>query len=411
MRHHLDVLRAAGLAPARLRLGGGGTRNPAWLQATADATGLELDVVAHAGEAIGPCDLALRAVGLEPVDRVAATVAPDRGARAARFDRLAPLYATLHPALAAVMHELGRLDQLEDAARMTPATMRVARLHGVGDLRVETVPVPQPASGELLVRVEACGVCPTDVRKFVLGLHADEYPLNPGHEWVGRVEAVGAGVEGWAPGERLYGDTYAGYGEYALLRARAHGWSAGAVRLDDDLPVDRAVFVEPLADCLHAVLDQGRVGPDDRVLVVGAGQMGLQLVAVAARAARRVLAADGVAERRALAAEFGAATVVGQRRVGGGGARVPADGGDPLDRRGVAGRGAAGRRSSRVDGWCCSRASATGRAPRSTSTASTTASSRWSAASGSARRRTCARSATRRPPRCSPRARCRWSAW
>ena len=45
--------------------------------------------------------------------------------------------------------------------------MRVARLHGVGDLRVETVPVPQPASGELLVRVEACGVCPTDVRKFV----------------------------------------------------------------------------------------------------------------------------------------------------------------------------------------------------------------------------------------------------
>ncbi len=195
---------------------------------------------------------------------------------------------------------------------MTPATMRVARLHGVGDLRVETVPVPQPDAGELLVRVEACGVCPTDVRKFVLGLRPDEYPLNPGHEWVGRVEAVGAGVEGWAPGERLYGDTYAGYGEYAVLRASAHGWSAGAVRLDDGLPVDRAVFVEPLADCLHAVLDQGRVGPEDRVLVVGAGQMGLQLVAVAARAARRVLAADGVAERRALAAELGAATVVGR---------------------------------------------------------------------------------------------------
>lgn len=194
---------------------------------------------------------------------------------------------------------------------MTPATMRVARLHGVGDLRVETVPVPEPSPGELLVRVEACGVCPTDVRKFALGLHPEEYPLNPGHEWVGRVEAVGAGVEGWSPGARLYGDTYAGYGEYALLRARAQGWSAGAVRLDDDLPVDRAVFVEPLADCLHAVLDQGRVGAEDRVLVVGAGQMGLQLVAVAARTSAGVLAADGVAGRRALAAEFGAATVVG----------------------------------------------------------------------------------------------------
>ena len=114
LRHHLDVLRAAGLAPSRLRLGGGGTRNAAWLQATADATGLELDVVAHAGDAIGPCDLALRAVGLEPVDRVETTVAPGP-ARAERFDRRAPLYATLHPALAAVMHELGRLDQPEDA--------------------------------------------------------------------------------------------------------------------------------------------------------------------------------------------------------------------------------------------------------------------------------------------------------
>ena len=115
LRHHLDVLRGGRPRPVAAALGGGGTRNPAWLQATADATGLELDVVAHAGEAIGPCDLALRSVGLPPVDRVAATVAPDADRARPASTALAPLYATLHPALAAVMHELGRLDQPEDA--------------------------------------------------------------------------------------------------------------------------------------------------------------------------------------------------------------------------------------------------------------------------------------------------------
>jgi len=189
---------------------------------------------------------------------------------------------------------------------MTPSTMRAAFLHGIRDLRVETVPVPEPAADELLVRIEACGVCPTDVRKFVIGTKGDGYPLNPGHEWVGRVERAGAAVQGFAAGDRVYGDTYAGYAEYAVLRARAEGWSAGAVRVDEDLDAERAVFVEPLADCLHAVADQGRVQAGDRVLVIGAGQMGLQLVAAAARACGSVLAAEELPERRELARAFGA---------------------------------------------------------------------------------------------------------
>lgn len=189
---------------------------------------------------------------------------------------------------------------------MTPTTMRAARLHGVRDLRVETLPVPEPAADELLVRVEACGVCPTDVRKFLIGTKGDGYPLNPGHEWVGHVEAVGAAADGFAPGDRVYGDTYAGYAEYAVLRARAEGWSAGAVRIDPALSADRAVFVEPLADCLHAVLDQGRATADDRVLVIGAGQMGLQLAAAAARTCHDVLVAEELPERRELATAFGA---------------------------------------------------------------------------------------------------------
>ena len=81
-------------------------------------------------------------------------------------------------------------------------------------------PSPSPGPGDLLVRVEACGICPTDARKYEIGLNDGGYPLNPGHEWVGTVVATGAGVEDDWQDRRVYGDTYAGYAEYALIGVR-----------------------------------------------------------------------------------------------------------------------------------------------------------------------------------------------
>jgi L-iditol 2-dehydrogenase len=188
-------------------------------------------------------------------------------------------------------------------------TMRAARLHGVGDVRVESLPVPEPAAGEVLVRVEACGICPTDARKYAIGVNDGEYPFNPGHEWVGRVVEAGGGVQGLSPGDLVYGDTYGGYAEYATIAAEAGGWSRGALPLAD-LPVERAIFVEPLADCLHAVNDQARVAEGDRVVVLGAGSMGLQITAVAARADARVMVVEPREDRRALARRFGAELAV-----------------------------------------------------------------------------------------------------
>jgi L-iditol 2-dehydrogenase len=189
--------------------------------------------------------------------------------------------------------------------------MRAARLHGVRDLRVETLPLPTPSPSELLVQVEACGVCPTDVRKYRIGTDESAYPLNPGHEWVGRVVEVGRDVRDWEAGDRVYGDTYAGYAEYAVLDTCGSPWSHGPLRLDDAMPTDRAVFVEPLADCIHAVRDQACVAEGDRVAVVGAGQMGLQLIAVAHAAGAKVLSVDPLAPRRDLALRFGAEDAVG----------------------------------------------------------------------------------------------------
>ncbi len=187
--------------------------------------------------------------------------------------------------------------------------MRAARLHGIGDLRIETLPDPEPGPGDLLVRIEACGLCPTDLRKFLIGT-SDGYPLNPGHEWIGRVEATGSAVSGWNVGDRVYGDTYAGYADFALLATGGNPWSHGPLAVPDDLAADRAIFIEPLADCVHAVLDQGRVMSGDRVIVLGAGQMGLQLAAVAVHAGATVRVVEPDERRRQLARGFGAHEVL-----------------------------------------------------------------------------------------------------
>jgi L-iditol 2-dehydrogenase len=184
-------------------------------------------------------------------------------------------------------------------------TMRAARLHGIGDLRIETLDVPRPGPRDLLVRVEACGICPTDVRKYAIGTR-DGYPLNPGHEWVGAVVEAGPDTTDWSIGQRVAGDTYAGYAEYAVLSVEPGAWSNGALAIPDDLDAPRATFVEPLADCVHAVRDQAQVVRGSRVCIVGAGQMGLQMVAVAAATGAQVAVVEPHPDRRDLARQFGA---------------------------------------------------------------------------------------------------------
>lgn len=188
--------------------------------------------------------------------------------------------------------------------------MHAARLHGIKDLQLEELPVPRPGPGELLVRVEACGMCPTDARKYAIGVSDGKYPFNPGHEWVGVVEETGPEADGWTLGDRVYGDTFGGYAELALVPAWPRGWSCGATRIDPAVPAKRAVFLEPLADCLHAVHDQARVAAGDPVVVFSAGSMGLQIIAIASRAGARVLVVEPIVERREMALAFGAQQAV-----------------------------------------------------------------------------------------------------
>lgn len=189
--------------------------------------------------------------------------------------------------------------------------MRAARLHGIRDLRIEQIGVPDPGPGELLVAVEACGVCATDSRKYEIGVNDGHYPFNPGHEWLGRVAAVGKGVADWREGDRVYGDTYGGYADYAVIPVAPIPWSRGPLRLPEDLSAERSIFIEPLADCLHAVHDQAALLPGGRAVVIAAGVMGLKIVAEAALTGIDVLVVEPREDRRGLALEFGATRAVG----------------------------------------------------------------------------------------------------
>ena len=191
--------------------------------------------------------------------------------------------------------------------------MKAALLYGVKDLRLVEVATPAIGPNEVLVRVRACGVCPTDLRKYRTGDNGTlKLPMNLGHEWVGEVVQIGAKVTGFEPGMRTIGDTYAGYADYAILSAEARNlvFPTGPLHICATISDQELTFVEPLADCLHAVIDQAQVKPGQVVVVCGAGQMGLQMTAVAWQQGARVVVSEPVALRREFAREFGAEAVI-----------------------------------------------------------------------------------------------------
>src|ERR1035437_5119794 len=226
-----------------------------------------------------------------------------------------------------------------------PATMRAAVYRGVNDVRVETVPVPLNADGasgtgaplgrgELLVRIATCGICGTDLKKIHTGSHSA--PRIFGHEMAGTIAAVGQGVTEYAVGERVMvfhhvpcGECYycrkrtpaqcplykkvgvtagfepsgGGFAEYIRVMdfVAANG---GVVRIPDGVPFEQAAFIEPLNTVLKGVKLLNLV-PDDTVLVIGQGPIGLMHAALASRTGARVLTSDLYPERYAVAAKFG----------------------------------------------------------------------------------------------------------
>lgn len=214
-----------------------------------------------------------------------------------------------------------------------PVTMRAAVYRGINEVRVETVPVPEIGPGEVLIRVAACGICGTDLKKIHTGSHSA--PRIFGHETAGTIAAIGGGVEGFAVGDRVMvfhhipcGQCYycrkktfaqcpvykkvgctagfepsgGGFAEYV----RVMDWIVrrGLVKIPDGVPFEQAAFVEPVNTCYKAIKNLA-LAPDETVLVMGQGPIGILLAALAARSGARVLTSDLFPERHKIAAGYG----------------------------------------------------------------------------------------------------------
>lgn len=217
-----------------------------------------------------------------------------------------------------------------------PATMRAVIYRGINDMRVETVPVPEIGPGELLIKVATCGICGTDLKKIHMGSHSA--PRIFGHEMAGTIVKVGEGVEGYGLGDRVMtfhhvpcGECYycrkqiptqcrlylqtgvtagfepsgGGFAEYIRVMDFVVK-NRGVVRIPDDVPFEQAAFIEPLNTVLKGV-KLLNLAPDDTVLVIGQGPIGLMHAALAKRTGARVLTSDLFPERHAIAARFGLA--------------------------------------------------------------------------------------------------------
>jgi len=207
-----------------------------------------------------------------------------------------------------------------------PDSMAASVYRGGRAVRLEQVPVPEPGPGELLVRVEACGICHTDLKKIEYGLLPP--PRIYGHETSGTVAAAGEGVEGFSPGDRvclfhhvpcldcfycrrkLYAqcETYKRVGVTAGFEPAGGGFAQyvrvmdwivrrGVVKIPPHVSFDRASFVEPVNTCLKAV-DACRLAPDETALVLGQGPIGLIFTALLRRTGLEAIYATDVIEQR-----------------------------------------------------------------------------------------------------------------
>jgi len=222
---------------------------------------------------------------------------------------------------------------IADQQQTIPATMMAAVYRGINDVRLETVPVPKIAAGELLVRVHTCGVCGTDLKKIAAGSHSA--PRIFGHETAGMVAAAGAGVRDFQPGDRVVVfhhipcrecyycrhktfaqcETYkkvgctagfepsgGGFAEYV----RVMDWivRSGTVPIPGNVSYEQACFVEPVNTCMKGI-ERLQLQAGETVVVIGQGPVGIILSVLAKRAGALVVTSDLYPQRLTISTSYG----------------------------------------------------------------------------------------------------------
>lgn len=206
--------------------------------------------------------------------------------------------------------------------------MRAAVYYNNKDIRIEELPVPDCGPGELLMKVEASGICGSDVMEWY---RIKKAPLVLGHEVAGLVVEVGKGVDAFKVGDRIVAAHHVpcntcphcltghhtacetlrhtnfdpgGFSEF--VRLPAINVDKGVFLIPDELSFEQGTFHEPLG-CVLRALRAAKLQPGQNVLVLGSGIAGLLMIhAARALGAGRILGVDPVLFRREMAKEFGA---------------------------------------------------------------------------------------------------------
>lgn len=222
---------------------------------------------------------------------------------------------------------------VEDPPHSIPATMLAAVYRGVNDVRMETVPVPKIGHGEMLVRVNSCGVCGTDLKKISTGSHSA--PRIFGHETSGVVAAVGADVTEYRPGDRVMVFHHIPCGECFYCRSKTFAQCAtykkvgctagfepsgggfaeyvrvmdwivqhGTVRIPNGVSFEQGCFVEPVNTCMKGI-EALRLQSGETVLTIGQGPIGIILSVLARRKGASLITSDLYSERLRIGSSFG----------------------------------------------------------------------------------------------------------
>jgi erythritol/L-threitol dehydrogenase len=228
-----------------------------------------------------------------------------------------------------------------------PETMRAVVAYEPGDYRLETVPVPRAGADEIIIKVEACGICAGDIKAYVGaesfwgGAGQPPYikaPMIPGHEFLGHVVEMGENVARKGSvklGDRLISEQivpcwecrFCKSGQYWMcekhdvygFQNNVNGGFAEYMRypkeginhqVPQDLPIEKAILIEPYA-CSAWCVKRANIQWDDIVVLAGAGTLGLGMVGAAKlHSPKKLVVMDTKPDRLELARKFGADLVL-----------------------------------------------------------------------------------------------------
>lgn len=202
---------------------------------------------------------------------------------------------------------------------------------------LEQALMPVPGAGAVRLKIETCGVCGSDIHAYYGEHPYIQCPIAPGHEFAGRIDMLGEGVSGWTVGQAVTAEpslvcgkcencragkynicdnlkvigcqSDGGFAEYLVVPANK------LVALTDSMSFEQGSFVEPLAVGVHG-LRQGSVTADTRLLILGAGTIGLMhLLTAHAWGVKDITVTDRIASKLDLALELGATHTVDTSKV------------------------------------------------------------------------------------------------